>query len=174
MTEPASEVLVGVEGRAGRIRLNRPRAIHALTHGMCTTMLEQLAAWRADAAVERVLIDHAPALDGDPKLSRGFCAGGDIRAIAESGATDGVAARAFFADEYRLNHLLFTFAKPVIAFMDGIVMGGGVGIAQPARFRVATERTVYAMPRPGSACSPMSAEAGICRGSRAGWANISR
>ena len=140
------EVLFAVEGRAGRIRLNRPKAIHALTHGMCSAMLAQLAAWRADPAVAIVLLDHAE--------GRGFCAGGDIRAIAESGAGDGVAARAFFADEYRLNHLLFTYAKPIVAFLDGIVMGGGVGIAQPARFRVATERTMFAMPESGIGLFP--------------------
>ena len=154
MTKSASEMLFAVEGAAGRMRLNRPKALNALTHGMCTAMLERLAAWRTEPAVERVLIDHAPAPDGDPKGARGFCAGGDIRMLAESGAGDGVAARAFFAEEYRLNHLLFTFAKPVIAFMDGIVMGGGVGIAQPARFRIATERTVYAMPETGIGLFP--------------------
>ena len=148
------EVLFERDGAVGRIRLNRPRAIHALTHAMCTAMTERLVAWRADPAVELVTIDHAPAPDGDPKLSRGFCAGGDIRAIAESGAADGRAARAFFADEYRLNHLLFTYAKPVVAFMDGITMGGGVGISQPARIRVATERTVYAMPESGIGLFP--------------------
>jgi len=140
------EVLTFVEGSVGRIRLNRPRPIHALTRGMCLAMTEALVAWRTDPAVEAVLLDHQPAPDGDPKLSRGFCAGGDVRAVAESGRTDGVAARAFFADEYRLNHLMFTFAKPIVSFMDGIVMGGGVGIALPCRYRVATERTVFAMP----------------------------
>jgi len=92
------------------------------------------------------MIDHAE--------GRGFCAGGDIRMLAESGAGDGVAARAFFFDEYRLNHLLFTYAKPVIAFMDGITMGGGVGISQPAKYRIATERTSYAMPESGIGLFP--------------------
>jgi len=140
------EVLISVEGGAGRIRLNRPKAIHALNKAMCDAMIDALVAWRDDPAVRVVLIDHAE--------GRGFCAGGDIRMIAESGAGDGVAARAFFRSEYRLNHLLFTYPKPIVAFMDGITMGGGVGISQPARYRIATERTMYAMPESGIGLFP--------------------
>jgi len=140
------EVLTFVDGSVGRIRLNRPKPIHALTRAMCLKMTEALVAWRADPAVEVILLDHLPAADGDPRLSRGFCAGGDVLAVAESGRGNGEAARAFFADEYRLNHLMFTFAKPIVSFLDGIVMGGGVGIGLPCRYRVATERTVFAMP----------------------------
>jgi enoyl-CoA hydratase len=132
------EVVTAVEGKAGRIRLNRPRALHALNEAMCRTMLEAIEDWREDVAVEIVLIDHAE--------GRGFCAGGDVRRAAESGKGNGVEARAFFATEYRLNHRLFTYAKPVVAFMDGVVMGGGVGISQPGRFRIATENTLFAMP----------------------------
>ena len=140
------EVLTLVEGGVGRLRLNRPKAIHALTREMCVAMSDALLRWREDPAIRLVMIDH---VDG-----RGFCAGGDIRLIAESGASDGVAARRFFHDEYRLNHLLFTYAKPVIAFMDGITMGGGVGISQPANYRIATERTIYAMPESGIGLFP--------------------
>ena len=140
------EVLAFTEGKIGRLRLNRPRAIHALNEPMCRAMIDALVAWRSDPDVELVLLDHAPSPDGDPKYSRGFCAGGDVRAVAESGKGDGVAARAFFHTEYQLNHLLFTYAKPVVSFLDGIVMGGGVGIGLPARYRVATERTIFAMP----------------------------
>jgi enoyl-CoA hydratase len=140
------DVLTFTEGRVGRIRLNRPKALHALNTAMCAAMLEALAAWRADTAVEAVLIDHAE--------GRGFCAGGDIRMIAESGAGDGQAARDFFRTEYRLNHALFTFAKPVLAFMDGITMGGGVGIAMPAKYRVVTENTKFAMPETGIGLFP--------------------
>jgi len=132
------EILAFTEGKVGRLRLNRPKALHALNEAMCRAMIEALLAWRADLAVEVVLLDHA---DG-----RGFCAGGDVRAVAESGKGDGLAARAFFHTEYQLNHLLFTYAKPVVSFLDGIVMGGGVGIGLPARCRVATERTIFAMP----------------------------
>ncbi|UNK80173.1 enoyl-CoA hydratase/isomerase family protein [Sphingopyxis granuli] len=143
MTE---DVLIGVEGRVGRIALNRPKAIHALNLPMCQAMIDALLAWRDDAAVEAVVIDHSE--------GRGFCAGGDIRMLAESGAKDGREARAFFHTEYRLNHLLFTYAKPVVAFMDGITMGGGVGISQPAKYRVATEHTRFAMPETGIGLFP--------------------
>ena len=85
---------------------------------------------------------------------RGFCAGGDIRMLAESGAGDGVQAREFFGVEYRLNALLHAYPKPCMAVMDGITMGGGVGIAMPCRFRVATERTVFAMPETGIGLFP--------------------
>lgn len=131
------ELLTQVDGRAGRLRLNRPRAIHALTQPMCTAMIAALQGWRADPAVEVVLIDHAE--------GRGFCAGGDVVQLA----SDAVAARAFFHEEYRLNHLMFTYAKPIVAFMDGVTMGGGVGISQPAKYRVATENTLFAMPETG-------------------------
>ncbi|MBB5715265.1 enoyl-CoA hydratase/isomerase family protein [Sphingomonas aerophila] len=140
------ELVAEVQGRVGRVRLNRPRQLHALNTAMCEGMLQALDTWRKDDDVEAVVIDHLPAPDGDPKLSRGFCAGGDIRMLADSGATDGVAARAFFFTEYRLNHRLFTYAKPTVAFMDGVTMGGGVGISQPCRFRVATQNTKLAMP----------------------------
>ena len=132
------DVLTMVDGHAGRIRLNRPKALHALNHEMCDAMLDALEAWREDPAVHAILIDHAE--------GRGFCAGGDIRMIADSSAADGAAARAFFATEYRLNHRLFTYAKPTVAFMDGVTMGGGVGISQPCRYRVATENSRFAMP----------------------------
>ncbi|SEM46856.1 enoyl-CoA hydratase [Sphingomonas gellani] len=140
------EIVTEVEGRVGRIRLNRPRQLHALNTAMCDAMLRALDDWANDPEVEAVAIDHLASPDGDPKLSRGFCAGGDIRMLADSGAADGVAARAFFFTEYRLNHRLFTYAKPTVAFMDGITMGGGVGISQPCRFRVATQNTRFAMP----------------------------
>jgi enoyl-CoA hydratase len=93
-----------------------------------------------------VLIDHAE--------GRGFCAGGDVVALARSGAGDGVEAAAFFHAEYRLNHLLFTFPKPTIAIMDGITMGGGVGIALPCQVRIATENTRLAMPETGIGLFP--------------------
>ena len=151
MTE---DVLTFTEGRIGRIRLNRPKALHALNTEMCAAMLDALIAWRTDTTVEAVLIDHAPSPDGEPKSSRGFCAGGDIRMIASSGANDGAAARDFFRVEYQLNHALFTYAKPVVAFMHGITMGGGVGISMPAKFRVATENTKFAMPETGIGLFP--------------------
>ena len=148
MSEPAKgeEVLCRIEGRVGRITLNRPQEIHALTTNMIALMTEALLAWRDDPAVELVLIDHAG--------ERGFCAGGDIRMLAESGAGDGARAREFFFNEYRLNHLLFHYPKPRVAIMDGITMGGGVGISRPCRFRIATERTTFAMPETGIGLFP--------------------
>ncbi|MDP1028030.1 enoyl-CoA hydratase/isomerase family protein [Sphingomonas sp. KR1UV-12] len=148
------ELIVTTEGAVGRIRLNRPRALHALTVAMCEGVLAALEDWRGDDAVRAIILDHAPSPDGDPKYSRGFCAGGDIRLLAESGAGDGSAARHFFATEYRMNHRLFTYAKPIVAVMDGVTMGGGVGISQPARFRVATENTRLAMPETGIGLFP--------------------
>ena len=150
-----SEVLVRTEGKAGFLSLNRPKAIHALTLPMVHAMTAALLQWRNDPNVEAVIIDHATAPDGDPKLSRGFCSGGDIAFLRQSALEDGgVSGRHFFHDEYQLNHLLFTYPKPVIAFMDGITMGGGVGISQPARLRVATENTRFAMPETGIGLFP--------------------
>ncbi len=136
------EILASTDGAAGRLRLNRPRAIHALTKGMCTTMIAALQAWRGDDAVAVVMLDHAE--------GRGFCAGGDVVAAS----TDAALARSFFHEEYRLNHLLFTYAKPTVAFMDGVTMGGGVGISQPCTYRIATENTLFAMPESGIGLFP--------------------
>ncbi|QNM83747.1 enoyl-CoA hydratase/isomerase family protein [Sphingomonas sabuli] len=145
-TETADEVLVSAEGGVGRIRLNRPKAIHALTTGMCETMSAALLRWRTDDNVQCVVIDHA--------VGRGFCAGGDVVMLARSGAGDAAEARDFFFAEYRLNHLLFTYDKPTVAIMDGITMGGGVGISQPCTYRVATENTRLAMPETGIGLFP--------------------
>lgn len=141
-----AEVLVRVQSGVGRLTLNRPKALHALNRAMCESMTQALLAWRDDAAVSSVLIDHSG--------ERGFCAGGDIRMIARSGAGDGAEARAFFDAEYKLNHLLFDYPKPVTALVDGVVMGGGVGISEPAEVRIATERTTYAMPETGIGLFP--------------------
>ena len=141
------DVIIRREGVAGLLSLNRPKAIHALTHPMCEAMSAALSEWAADDAVQCIIIDHA---DG-----RGFCSGGDINLLRHSALSDeGASGRAFFAAEYRLNHQLFTYGKPVVAFMDGITMGGGVGISQPARFRVATANTRYAMPETGIGLFP--------------------
>jgi enoyl-CoA hydratase len=141
-------------GAVGRIRLNRPKAIHALTPEMCHAINDALLTWADDENVVAVMIDHQTAPDGDPKLSRGFCAGGDIALIANSAKGDCTEAEAFFNVEYRMNHLLFVYAKPIVAFIDGIVMGGGVGLSLPARYRVATERTTFAMPETGIGLFP--------------------
>ena len=140
-------VLAHTHAGAGHLSLNRPDALHALTLDMVHAMTSALVGWRDAEDVEAVIIDHAE--------GRGFCAGGDIAFLRNSALNDeGVSGRRFFHDEYQLNHLLFTYPKPVIAFMDGITMGGGVGISQPARFRVATENTRFAMPETGIGLFP--------------------
>ena len=141
------DILTRVEGHAGIISLNRPSALHALTLDMVHAMTDALVKWRSSRAVKCVIIEHAE--------GRGFCAGGDIAFLRNSALTDGgESGRKFFHDEYQLNHLLFTYPKPVVAFMDGITMGGGVGISQPAKFRVATENTRFAMPETGIGLFP--------------------
>ncbi|SCW69003.1 enoyl-CoA hydratase [Sphingobium faniae] len=140
------QVLTFIENGVGRIRLNRAKALHALTQEMCEAINATLLDWRKDDAVVAVMIDHAE--------GRGFCAGGDIALIANSARGDCAEAEHFFFVEYRMNHLLFTYEKPIVAFIDGIVMGGGVGISLPARYRVATERTVFAMPETGIGLFP--------------------
>jgi enoyl-CoA hydratase len=141
-----TDVLISTQDRVGRIRLNRPKAIHALTTAMCDAMSEALLRWRKDDSVEAVVIDHAE--------GRGFCAGGDVVMIARSGNEDAEEAKRFFFAEYRLNHLLFTYTKPTVAIMDGITMGGGVGISLPCTFRIATENTRFAMPETGIGLFP--------------------
>jgi enoyl-CoA hydratase/carnithine racemase len=138
MAVSEKEVLTHKEGLAGRLRLNRPKALHSLNRQMVRDMASALIEWRDDPDVRIILIDHTE--------GRGFCAGGDVVGISQNVDGHEAAARAFFFDEYRLNHLEYTYAKPGVAFMDGVTMGGGVGIACPCRYRVATERTVLAMP----------------------------
>jgi enoyl-CoA hydratase len=140
------DVLITVDRGVGRLRLNRPKAIHALTTAMCETMSAALLKWRTDPGVELVVIDHAE--------GRGFCAGGDVVMLARSGNEDAEEAKKFFFAEYRLNHLLFAYDKPTVAIMDGITMGGGVGIALPCDYRIATENTRLAMPETGIGLFP--------------------
>ena len=144
--KPEAEVITRIEGAVGRITLNRPQALHALNTRMIGLITQALLVWRNDPGVELVMIDHAG--------ERGFCAGGDIRMLAESGAGDGREAREFFFNEYRLNTLLHDYPKPLVAFMDGVTMGGGVGLSRPCRYRVATERTTFAMPETGIGLFP--------------------
>jgi enoyl-CoA hydratase len=114
---------------------------------MCHAMSAALSSWTNDDAVEAVVVDHAE--------GRGFCAGGDIAFLRNSALNDGgVSGRKFFHDEYQLNHQMFEYPKPIVAFMDGVTMGGGVGISQPAKFRVATENTRFAMPETGIGLFP--------------------
>lgn len=144
MTE---DIISRVEGHAGIISLNKPATLHALTLDMVHAMTEVLLKWQKSRKIKCVIIDHAE--------GRGFCAGGDISFLRDSVLNDGgKAGRQFFHDEYQLDHFLFAYPKPVVSFMDGIVMGGGVGISQPARYRVATENTRFAMPETGIGLFP--------------------
>lgn len=143
MTETVvSDVLSEVRGQVGFITLNRPRALNALSLGMVRDLMGILLAWQNDA---RVL---AVAIRGSNKEGPfgAFCAGGDIRFLHQAGSQGNPLIEDFFTEEYALNHLIHNYAKPYIAFMDGIVMGGGMGISQGAALRVVTERTKMAMP----------------------------
>ncbi len=144
-TAPEPEVLVRREGRdrrLGRLTLNRPRAINALTSAMVGLLDAALRDWADDPTVTAVVIDGAG--------ERGLCAGGDIRAIREAVlAGTPERALAFWADEYRLNARIGRFPKPYIAIMDGIVMGGGIGVSAHGGVRIVTERSVLSMPEVG-------------------------
>jgi len=139
MTLPREpEVRLAVGRGIGRITLNRPKAINALNHSMVLTISDALSAWAVDDAIESVVLDGA----GD----RGLCAGGDIRAIHHDTKAGGTASLDFWLDEYRLNSQIAHYVKPFVAMMDGLVMGGGVGLSAHASHRVVTDRTVVGMP----------------------------
>ena len=142
MREVEQHIVSEVHGQVGFITLNRPKAINALSLGMVRDLLAQLLAWKDDPAVLAVAIrgSHKEGVFGH------FCAGGDIRFLHQAGSTGNPQLEDFFTEEYALNHLIFTYPKPYIAFMDGIVMGGGMGISQGASLRVVTEKTKMAMP----------------------------
>ena len=144
MTE---HVRISEQNGVGRITLTRPEALHALNFEMCQAILGALNKWKASSEIYLVYIDHEEG-------TRGFCAGGDIAMLRKSGLEDGAEARAFFAEEYRMNAAIESFPKPYIAFMDGITMGGGVGLSVHGSYRIATERTVFAMPETGIGLFP--------------------
>lgn len=135
-----------VEGAAGRITLDRPEALNALDHAMVHAVDAALDDLEADPAVSVVVLDAA----GD----RAFCAGGDIVALHDAARAGDPSPRRFWADEYRLDHRLATFPKPIVALMDGIVMGGGVGLGGHVSHRVVTDRSVVAMPEVGIGFAP--------------------
>jgi enoyl-CoA hydratase len=138
---------IRVDGHAGRITLNRPQALNALNLGMVQAIDAALLAWAGDASVKLVVVDGAG--------GRALCAGGDIRMLYDAARTGDVATAAgFFAAEYAMNARIAHFPKPYVALMDGVVMGGGVGISAHGSVRVATERTVLAMPETGIGLFP--------------------
>lgn len=133
------EVLYATDGPLGRVVLNRPRAINSLTLGMCRSLLDQLHRWAEDDAVRAVVVQGAG--------ERGLCAGGDVRALREAvRAGRPEEAEEFWRVEYTLDRLVAEYPKPYLAWMDGVVMGGGLGISAHASHRLATDRTVAAMP----------------------------
>lgn len=135
-------VLLHTDGRAAHIVLNRPRALNALDHTMVRRVDEALTAWEHDPAVETVVVTGAG--------ERGLCAGGDIRVVHDDARDgDGTASAAFWRDEYHLNARIAHYPKPYVAVMDGIVMGGGVGISAHGSVRIVTERSRIAMPETG-------------------------
>ncbi|MCW2602920.1 MAG: caiD4 [Pseudonocardiales bacterium] len=132
-----TQVITAVDGRLGRITLNRPRAINAVSHDMLAPIAAALASFAADPDVAAVLIDGAG--------ERGFCAGGDIRAIYESLLAGTTAAVDYWRDEYVINLAIARFPKPYIAIMDGLTLGGGVGLSAHGSVRVVTERSLVGL-----------------------------
>lgn len=144
-----SDVMVERRGSAGLITLNRPKALNALSLHMVRDITAALLDFRDDPAVLLVAIrgTNKTGRPGTPEsLFGGFCAGGDIRFFHQAALAGDAALDAFFTEEYSLNHLIQTYPKPYIAFMDGVVMGGGMGLSQGARLRIVTEHTRMAMP----------------------------
>ena len=129
----------------GHVTLNRPKAFNALTHDMCVRFDRQMREWSGSHDLATVVVTGAP--------GRAFCAGGDVRALYDAGPKSPL-TRDFFWDEYRLNRRLFRYPKTYVAIADGITMGGGVGVSAPAKLRVVTERTLYAMPETGIGLFP--------------------
>lgn len=151
MTEPAgdtrnADVKTTIRGGVGRLTLNRPEAINALTHDMVRTISSTLAQWEEASEVDVVVLDGAG--------ERGLCAGGDIRAIYDDTLGDRSATPLFWADEYRLNLQISELSKPLVAIMDGLVMGGGVGVSAHGAYRIVTERTKLGMPEVGIGLVP--------------------
>jgi enoyl-CoA hydratase len=141
MGEGEPQVLVTRSGPVGQIQLNRPKALNSLTLDMVRQIEQALDGWEEDSDVTAVVATGAG--------ERGFCAGGDIRAIHQSGRTGSDLAETFWREEYRLNARISRLRKPYVAVMDGITMGGGVGLSAHGSHRIVTERTRLAMPETG-------------------------
>ena len=133
-----TEIIFEEESGLGIIILNRPDVLNALSTEMCSLLDHQLTVWEADEAIKAVIIKGA----GD----KAFCAGGDVRTIVEQGYQENKMAEEFFAIEYKMNARIYHFKKPFIALLDGIVMGGGVGVSIHGSHRIVTEKTLFAMP----------------------------
>jgi enoyl-CoA hydratase len=142
----SDDVLIRREGRAGRITMNRPAALNALTLGMVRKIWAALTAWVDDPAVHLVLLDGAG--------GKALCAGGDVRSLYDSRTQGSALPRTFWSEEYPLNALIGRYPKPYVALQDGIVMGGGIGLSGHARHRIVTERSRLAMPETGIGLIP--------------------
>ncbi|OAN69032.1 enoyl-CoA hydratase [Jannaschia sp. EhC01] len=141
------DIHIRIEGKAGRITLNRPQALNAVTYQMCLAIEAALDAWAEDDAVALVLIDAVG--------ERAFCAGGDIQEMYDTGtAGDFAYGRRFWADEYRMNAKMFAFPKPVVTFLQGFTMGGGVGVGCHGSHRIVCESSQIAMPECGIGLVP--------------------
>ena len=157
MIRHSPDVMTEVVGSIGCITLNRPKALNALSLPMVQSLLDTLQSWKDDAAVIAVAIrgSNKNGQPGSPEALFGaFCAGGDIRFFHQAALEGNADLDTFFTDEYTLNHLIHHYPKPYIAFMDGIVMGGGMGISQGASLRIVTEKTKMAMPETGIGLFP--------------------
>ena len=141
-----AEIEFEQRGRAGLITLNRPKALNALTHGMAVALHAQLDLWADDQSVDTIVIKA----QGD----RAFCAGGDIRALYDWGRAQDPKVIQFYHDEYRLNARIKSYPKPYVAMIDGIVMGGGVGVSIHGSHRAFSERAIFAMPETGIGLFP--------------------
>lgn len=137
MTEE-TDLIIRQDGRAGRITLNRPKALNALTYDQSLAIERTIDQWANSDDIQLVIIDGAG--------ERAMCAGGDVQALYEQRADGGVSASQFWRDEYRLNSKISRYPKPFVALMDGIVMGGGIGLGGHASHRIVTERSMLAMP----------------------------
>ncbi len=143
----SDDIQIRISGLAGRITLTRPEALNAMTYDMCMAIGDALSEWESDDAVKLVIIDA--------EGSRSFCSGGDIADLYATGkAGDYAYGRKFWADEYRINAQIKNYTKPYVAIMDGIVMGGGVGISAHGSHRIVTENTLFAMPECGIGLVP--------------------
>ncbi|XP_033877790.3 3-hydroxyisobutyryl-CoA hydrolase, mitochondrial [Acipenser ruthenus] len=145
-SQAGSDILLERSGCAGVITLNRPKALNALNLSMIRQIYPQLKKWEKDPETSIVIIKGTG--------GKAFCAGGDIRAVTDAGKVGDRLSQDFFREEYILNNAIGTYQKPYVALIDGITMGGGVGLSVHGRFRVATEKTMFAMPETGIGLFP--------------------
>jgi enoyl-CoA hydratase len=161
-----ASLILNREGPAGTLLMNRPKALNALDIGMIRDFSAAIAQWKDDASVRLVILEGAG--------GRAFCAGGDVRAVREAAvAGDRAPVAAFFTEEYAVNEGIALFGKPWVSLIDGVCMGGGIGLAIHNGPRVVSEHACSPCPRRPSRSSPMSARATSCRGWRTrsapGW-----